>query len=469
MQNWSYDGLFGMFPNSENLERALALNKTVVQTDENGMPYKHLPQDQNKFLPHDLPNEPVNLKPLIDKKRMPPSEITHRYFHEIYQINNGSMDKFVQYSSSKGLAMSYYDVSDQYFGKLAKEYTVLDNFFHSAFGGSFLNHQWLISAQTPTYPKEILEGNETLRELLVATFDDNGFVKKDLPIYHYEEEYYAVNHIESVNLPHNPRTSPHERMPPYTHRNIGDVLSDAGISWKWYAGGYDDALRGNATMFQYHHQPFVFYERFKDPESRDRREHLRDEKDLLRDLEIGNCPKISFYKPYGELNFHPNMSDIDIGQKKLEEIVSTIQKSQYWDDALIVITFDENGGRWDHIPPPKGDMWGPGSRVPAVLVSPHVKKGHVDSTQFETLSIMRFIENMLKLNETLIPPTRKVNCLCSLIVPGKGKGFTFHPLILIAPICIAVAIMVSVIIYFIGRMRKKNSSPSINGYTPVYT
>lgn len=449
------------------MDVALSENKTVIQVEKSGKPFIHLPQDQNKFLPDNLTNEPFDLKPLMEKKPMPPSDITHRYFHEIYQINNGSMNKFVEFSSAKGLVMSYLDVSNQYFGKLASEYTLLDNFFHSAFGGSFLNHQWLIAARTPTYPKEILENNQTLKEMLVATFDEEGYVKDDNPLYFYEGEYYAVNHIESVNPPLNKKTKPEYRLPSLNYRTIGDILTDHGISWRWYSGGYDDALRGNATHFQYHHQPFVFFDRFKDPNSPDRKEHLRDEKDLLRDLKIGNCPKISFYKPNGDVNFHPNSSDPDIGQKKLKEIVEAIQDSIYWKDSLIVITFDENGGRWDHVPPPKGDMWGPGTRIPAILVSPYVKKGHIDSTQFETLSIMRFIENMLNLNESLIPATRNVTCLCKVLVDRSGST-PFKPLLLIAPISIAVIIIIAVIIFLIGKYRKKPNQ-AINDYAPIYS
>lgn len=62
------------------------------------------------------------------------------------------MDGFAAWSEGGGLAMSVYDVSTRYFGDLARSGTLLDNFFHSAYGGSFLNHQWLISGQTPMFP-----------------------------------------------------------------------------------------------------------------------------------------------------------------------------------------------------------------------------------------------------------------------------------------------------------------------------
>ncbi len=66
--------------------------------------------------------------------------------------------------------------------------------------------------------------------------------------------------------------------------------------------------------------------------------------------------------------------------------------SPAWDDTAIIITYDENGGRWDHVAPPGVDQWGPGTRVPAIIISPYAKKGFVDHTQYDTTSILKFIE-----------------------------------------------------------------------------
>jgi len=58
---------------------------------------------------------------------------------------------------------------------------------------------------------------------------------------------------------------------------------------------------------------------------------------------------------------------------------------------VIVITYDEFGGAWDHVAPPKGDKLGPGTRIPAIIVSPFAKAGTVDHTQYDTASILRLI------------------------------------------------------------------------------
>ena len=69
-----------------------------------------------------------------------------------------------------------------------------------------------------------------------------------------------------------------------------------------------------------------------------------------------------------------------------------IEKSPLWKDSLIVVTYDENGGMWDHVAPPVVDKWGPGTRVPTLIISPFAKRGFVDHTQYDTTSILKLIE-----------------------------------------------------------------------------
>jgi phospholipase C len=81
------------------------------------------------------------------------------------------MDKFIAWSDAGGLVMSYYDATGLPEGKLAQQYTLCDNFFHAAFGGSFLNHQWLIAASTPVFP--------TAPASMVAKLDANGIMTRE--------------------------------------------------------------------------------------------------------------------------------------------------------------------------------------------------------------------------------------------------------------------------------------------------
>jgi acid phosphatase len=72
-------------------------------------------------------------------------------------------------------------------------------------------------------------------------------------------------------------------------------------------------------------------------------------------------------------------------------VIQHLQQSPQWKNMIVVVTYDENGGFWDHVAPPKGDRWGPGTRIPALVISPYAKKGFVDHTQYDTTSILRLI------------------------------------------------------------------------------
>ena len=72
--------------------------------------------------------------------------------------------------------------------------------------------------------------------------------------------------------------------------------------------------------------------------------------------------------------------------------MQSVQKSPYWADTAIIITYDENGGFWDHVAPPKLDQWGAGTRVPTIIISPYAKKHFVDHTQYDTTAILKLIE-----------------------------------------------------------------------------
>lgn len=89
------------------------------------------------------------------------------------------------------------------------------------------------------------------------------------------------------------------------------------------------------------------------------------------------------------------------GDTHIAGVLEKLRASPQWKDMLVIVTYDENGGYWDHVPPPTGpgwgDRWGPGSRVPALLIGPHVKRGSIDSTSYDTTSILKFITRRFEL------------------------------------------------------------------------
>jgi phospholipase C len=73
-------------------------------------------------------------------------------------------------------------------------------------------------------------------------------------------------------------------------------------------------------------------------------------------------------------------------------LLSKIEQSPIWSKSIVILTFDENGGYWDHVPPPKIDRWGPSTRIPIVINSPFAKKSFIDHTTYDTTAILKLIE-----------------------------------------------------------------------------
>jgi acid phosphatase len=200
-------------------------------------------------------------------------------------------------------------------------------------------------------------------------------------------------------------------LPPQTRRNIGDALDAKRIGWTWYAGSWNaavaDGMRSPSSVreviyapptaggnpdFQPHHQPFNYFERF-DPatHAEHRAAHLKDYSELLADLAAGRLPAVVFYKPQGNLNQHAGYASIAEGDQHIADLVAKLRASPQWNRMVIVITYDEFGGAWDHVAPPQADLLGPGARIPALIISPFAKRGTVDHTQYDTESILRLI------------------------------------------------------------------------------
>ena len=400
-ENWSFDSLYGYFPGANGLQNAVS--NPYPQLSASNTPLTSVPQPiingapDVRFNGVTLPVGPYNLAQYVPADGLT-GDIVHRFYHEQYQIYGKSVDPavqatpgtnqhFVNGSDNGGLVMSYFDATNLPEGQLAQQYTICDNFFHSAFGGSFLNHQFLIAAAAPSWP---------LTAPGPSVSDPNNPVNKDNQV---TPDGFAVNTSFSINQPHPASsTNPALLVPDQTNATIGDRLSDHGVSWKWYSGGWDDALAGHADpLFQYHHQPFIYYKNYADGTAA-KAAHLQDEKNFFADLQNGGLPAVSFIKPLGPDNEHPGYTSLTRGQQHVADIVQAVQNSPFWKNTVIIVTYDEHGGRWDHVSPPIIDRWGPGVRVPAIIISPFAKRGFVDHAQNETLSILKLIEERFGLD-----------------------------------------------------------------------
>ena len=467
------------------------------------------PVGLNTLTPYNIPS----VAPSADPTTLT-GDIYHRYWQEQFQIAGavsingtdsraGNNSGFVTWSDDPGLVMSNYDATNLPEGLLAQQYTICDNFFHSAFGGSYLNHQWLIAAATNVYNnmptsnngniayldstglfvlnaggtatgKYVRDGsitpvagdvlnvtqNGVATSVTVAAANTQPYNGAAGAVY---DKHYVVNTTRSVNLAGNGElgipgyttgttlvslepsqndsnpTNANGDTRPYIP-NIGDTLSQQNVSWKWYSGGFDliKAYSGSnpnvttspsyssvnaSNQFQYHHQPFVYYDNYAPfdttntvptayvggfagygttglaagqsgvTRAQNSAAHVQDEQHFFDDVANNTLPSVCFIKPVGVNNEHPGYAALQLGQQHVASIVQAVQNNPaLWAHTAIIITYDEHGGRWDHVTPPARDIWGPGERVPCIIISPFARKGFVNSNQVDTSSILSTIE-----------------------------------------------------------------------------
>ena len=470
-ENRSFDNLFGHFPGARGLNEVQHRDGTprrafVRQVDRDGSELPFLPPTWGgvtaagatpvvtQAQSANLPNAPFAVETAFTaaagvtlSTATVTRDLYHRFFENQMQINGGRNDSYAAWADAGGLTMGHFDYSKSKVYQLARQYTLADNFFEGAFGGSFLNHQYLICACAPEYPNADSPPTGAKPTITILDKDASGAFRPKLttaatspasaldgpPVYVLsgnitpldyfgDGKFYAVNTMQppyqpSGNAPvdasnvlyANPAAA--TTLPPQTNLNIGDLLTRARVSWKWYAGAWDAAVAdgtqaptakrtviyasagpGIGPNYQAHHAPFNYYAEF-DPKTHavERKEHLQDLSDLLSDAAAGTLPAVSFYKPEGDVNQHEGYANLDAGDAHIASVVAALKASPQWKHMLIVITYDEFGGVWDHVAPPRGDKLGPGTRIPALIISPFAKRGHVEHTPYDTASVLRFI------------------------------------------------------------------------------
>jgi acid phosphatase len=468
-ENRAFDNLYGNFPGAVGLTEVLGRDghprpAYAPQRDRDGSVLPVLPPTwggvtASGYEPvitqaesSGLPNAPFSIEHAFTAQSgvtLTSSSISrdlvHRFFEHQMQIDGGKNDGYAAWSDAGGLAMGYWDTSGAALYALAREYVLADHFFQGAFGGSFLNHQYLICACAPEYPSADTAAAHP--SIAILEKDASGHYVPRLKLapgaprsaldgpprfaltgnitpanYFGDGKFYAVN---TMQPPYQPSGNPPAAdgrdlyadpskattLPPQSAATIGDRLDAKHISWAWYAGSWNAALAdghqppekarraiyapptpGGSPDFQPHHQPFNYYAEF-DPLSGAlaRAAHLKDYADLLTDAAAGRLPAVVFYKPQGNLNQHPGYATIAAGDAHIADLVVRLRESPQWSRMVIVITYDEFGGAWDQVAPPHGDLLGPGARIPAIVISPLAKRATVDHTPYDTASVLRLI------------------------------------------------------------------------------
>ena len=276
------------------------------------------------------------------------------------QYNGGRMDGFVYALNERNqdgtIAMGYYDDRDlPYYWNLVSEYVLFDRFFTSAAGGSFENHMYWVAG---------VPGNQRTRDF--------------------------------NNLP-----------------TIFDRLQERGISWKFYVQGYDPAITyrtastiGGSKAAQIVWAPLLQFDRFlDDPELSS---HIVDLSEYYEDLQNGTLPAVAYIAPSGASEHPPG--SLRSGQRFVKSLIQALMQSDAWGSSALMVSYDDWGGWYDHVPPPQVDKYGYGFRAPAFLVSPYARRGYIDSTTLDFTSALKFIEENYEL-EPLAERDAKANSL----------------------------------------------------------
>jgi phospholipase C len=195
----------------------------------------------------------------------------------------------------------------------------------------------------------------------------------------------------------------------YNMKTIFDVLFEHGVTWNVYYGDIPQCI-----LLQH---------------SGDRLGHFKRFHKFYDDLENGEMAAYTFIEPrfidfhqWKATDQHPP-HDVKLGEYLIAEVYDALRSSKYWEKSLLLVLYDEHGGFFDRVPPPNNvpnpdgkiavdppfDFTRLGVRVPAVLVSPWVEKGQIDSSLYEHASIPATVRALFNLPEALTARDRTAN------------------------------------------------------------
>jgi acid phosphatase len=395
--------------------------------------------------PADLPNGPFQLSKYAPYQLSFTGDPVHRFFQMWQQFDEGKSDlfpwvamtigtgsngkllpsSFTDQSTHQGaVSMGFYNMSQgdaPVFKFIADNYALSDNYHQGIMGGTGADFIYLGTGDlafyndgngTPQRPPEDQIENPNPLNGSNNWYTNDGFhggsyvncADQTQPgvaaIQSYLEtikvasrcepnHFYLVNNFgpaysadgSLVDTRKNPST-----LPPQTIPNIGEALSKAGVSWKYYIGG----LKVGAPTWCSICNPLQFSKAIMTTNLRD---NIKDVPEFYKDLSQDDLPAVSFVRPYEPYSGHPANSAASAYEYFVMTIVNaTIQHRKLFNDTAIAVTFDEGGGYYDSGYIQTLDFFGDGTRTPLMIISPYVTAGHIDHTYYDHGSILKFIE-----------------------------------------------------------------------------
>jgi phospholipase C len=221
--------------------------------------------------------------------------------------------------------------------------------------------------------------------------------------------YYLLNNYnpgyfgngKNAYIDNNPANTPFT-IPPSSTRSIGDSLNEKNISWKYYGDQWNNYIPDpyqinygtagpNADEYCNICNPFQYDTSIMSNPAQVAA-HIQDSLNLYSDISNHSLPAVSIVKPSGYTDGHPSSSKLNLFEGFVKKIVDQVEASPYAKDTAIFITFDEGGGYYDSGYVQPLDFFGDGTRIPLIVVAPHLTPGHISHAYADHVSIVKFIE-----------------------------------------------------------------------------
>jgi phospholipase C len=340
------------------------------------------------------------------------NDLDHIYGGYLAEYDNANMDGFdlVLFGADGSgpqaectYAYQYVDPNDiKPYWDIANQYVLADNMFDTQGSSSFTGHQDLIAGGTVVNYKVKKHGDNSII--------DNPY---NMP---WGCEDSPPNTVTSLITTSDQYLEGAGPFPCFTYSTIRDQLDAKKISWKYYTtppngdGGIwsaFDAIKAVREGPEWHTNV------------------TRNPNVIFKDIKNGKLPSVAWVTPDAFNSDHPAEYKI-VGKKKVPvdngpswvaSVVNAIGTSKYWKTCAIVILWDDPGGFYDHVKPPFIDnQGGLGFRLPMLIVSPYVQ-AHVEHTQYESASVLKFIQDNWSLGT--LPPSPDVRAA------SIGNAFNF--------------------------------------------
>ncbi|GAC1509035.1 MAG: alkaline phosphatase family protein [Chloroflexota bacterium] len=327
-----------------------------------------------------------------------PADILHANGAAGLSMNGGRMNRFYLLPGARHAGRDYADSSYTQaaipnYWAYARTYTLADHFFSTIQGPSFPNHLVTVAASS------------------AGTFDNPG--GHNLPRVTFS---WGCDSPPAYTVPARaPNGIVSSVRPCFNLRTLTDEADAAGVSWRYYASPPGSLGYVWATLDAVKHIRF----------GRDWKRGDVSERRFASDVARGRLAAITYVTPDLPQSDHPPFS-MCAGENWTVHQINAVMRSRFWSTTAIILAWDDFGGFYDHLTPPRFSALGYGPRVPAIIISPWARPRFIDRTRYDFGSVLHFIEDVYHLHRL----TRYDRSAHGLDSAFNFKQKPSHPLVL---------------------------------------